>query len=138
MPRRRDSSAASPLLPERLRARRAAQRLSCKQVYTRAGVSRAYYWSLENRVGTNPSADILERVARVLDTSTTYLLGQTEVSGRGGPLTGIPPGLATAAARLRLTPEETRFLVGIAWRGRRPRTEGDWVFLSEAIDRACT
>lgn len=112
-------------------------RLPVKVICTRAPVSRSYYWSLENRVGGDPSADLLERLAVVLDTTTTYLLGRTQNVARTGAMSGVPTELASAAARLRLNGDETRFLAGFTWRGRRPRTESDWVFLAESIDRAC-
>jgi transcriptional regulator with XRE-family HTH domain len=78
-------TAAGPL-PERIRNRRMALRLSAKQVSTRAGISRAYYYMLEHTSGANPSAAILERLARVLAASSTYLLGQTDLVARGLPL----------------------------------------------------
>jgi transcriptional regulator with XRE-family HTH domain len=122
-------------LPERIRARRLQLGRRATDVCARAGISRSYYWSLENRLGLKPSAEALDRIARALDTTATYLLGQSGVPQRGAEH-DVAPTLAAVAARLRLGGDETAMLSRIVWEGRRPQTESDWLFLVEAIRRA--
>lgn len=125
-----------PLLVERLRSRRLELRRTAKEVYTSAGITRSYYHRLETQVGTNPSADVLERLAAALDTTSGYLLGRTEVPERAAGPSRIPSALNRVAARLHLSADEVRLLNAISWRGRRPQTEEDWSFLAEAVSRA--
>ena len=125
-------------LPDRLRKRRLELKLSIKVVCTQAGVSRSYYYDLENRLGKRPSAAVLERLARVLETSTAYLLGQTGRIERGLPLAGMPPELVSAAHRLALGTDDVRMLATVNWRGSQPRTEDAWLFLAQSIRYACS
>ena len=131
-----ESRSRLPYLADRLRTRRQELRVTMKEVYTRAQISRSYYAKLETQIGVNPSAAVLERLARVLDTSTAYLLGRTEIVGRGLPLGGVPEALTKVATQWGLNADEVRLLNGISWRGQRPQTERDWLFLVEAIERA--
>lgn len=129
-------SGISPVFVDRLRSRRLELHLTAKEVYTRAGITRSYYHRLETRAGINPSADVLERIAAALDTTHGYLLGRTEVPNRGSVQPQIPSPLSRVGARLQLSADEVRLLNSITWRGRRPQTEVDWLFLAEAISRA--
>jgi transcriptional regulator with XRE-family HTH domain len=128
--------AVTPAFPDRLRARRVALRRSIKDVCLRAGVSRSYYYDLEHKRGIRPSADVLERLARVLETTTSALLGPANLPA-GPPVGGLPTELAAVVARLGIRPAEARMLSGIRWEGRAPSTEDDWLFLAEAVRRAC-
>jgi transcriptional regulator with XRE-family HTH domain len=123
-------------LPDRLRSRRVALHRSVKDVCLRAGISRSYYYDLEHKRGVRPSADVLERLAQVLETTSAYLLGPTDIVG-GPPVGGLAPELAAIVARLKIGPAEARMLNVIRWQGRAPRTEEDWAFLAEAIRRSC-
>jgi transcriptional regulator with XRE-family HTH domain len=124
-------------LPDRLRSRRVALHKSVKDVCLRAGISRSYYYDLEHKRGVRPSADVLERLAQVLETTSAYLLGPTELGG-GPPVGGVAPELAAVVARLKIGPVEARMLNAIRWQGHTPQTENDWMFLAEAVRRACS
>lgn len=82
------------------------------------------------------AADILERLAQVLETTTSGLLGPSELPS-GPPVGGLPPELAAVVARLKIPPAEARMLNVIRWQGRVPHTEDDWAFVAEAIRRTC-
>ena len=58
-------------------------------------------------------------------------------SRSGPPVGGLPAELAAVVARLRIRPAEARMLSAIRWEGRAPSTEDDWLFLAEAVRRAC-
>ena len=122
--------------PDRLRSRRVALRKSIKDVCLRAGISRSYYYDLEHKRGVRPSADILERLAQVLETTTSALLGPAELPS-GPPVGGLPSELAAAVAHLKIPASEARMLNAVRWQGRAPRSEDDWAFMAEAIRRAC-
>jgi transcriptional regulator with XRE-family HTH domain len=123
-------------LPNRLRARRIALGKTVKDVCLRAGVSRSYYYDLEHKRGIRPSADVLERLARVLETTSAVLLGPSDLPA-GPPVGGLPAELAAVVARLGIRQPEARMLSAIRWEGRAPSTENDWLFLAEAVRRAC-
>jgi transcriptional regulator with XRE-family HTH domain len=131
-----DNIVVSTELPDRLRSRRVALRKSIKDVCLRADISRSYYYDLEHKRGVRPSAEILERLAQVLETTASVLLGPAELPV-GLPVGGLPPELAAAVARLKIPPSEARMLNSIRWQGRAPRTEDDWAFMAEAVRRAC-
>jgi hypothetical protein len=84
-----------------------------------------------------PSADVLERLAQVLETTSAYLLGPTDAGG-APPVGGLAPELAPVVARLKIPAAETQMLNAIRWQGRAPRTEEDWSFLAEAVRRSCS
>jgi transcriptional regulator with XRE-family HTH domain len=128
--------AVEKAFPDRLRARRIALRRSIKDVCLHAGVSRSYYYDLEHKRGIRPSADVLVRLARVLETTSAALLGPADLPA-GPPVGGLPAELAAVVARLRIRPPEARMLNAIRWEGRAPSTEDDWRFLAEAVRRAC-
>jgi transcriptional regulator with XRE-family HTH domain len=127
---------AEPAFPDRLRARRVALRKSIKDVCLRSGISRSYYYELEHKRGVRPSAEVLERLARVLETTSVALLGAADLPA-GPPVGGLPAELAAVVARLQIRPPEARMLSVIRWEGRIPSTENDWLFLAEAVRRAC-
>jgi transcriptional regulator with XRE-family HTH domain len=131
-----DRTVISNDLANRLRSRRIAMRKSVKDVCLRAGISRSYYYDLEHKRGVRPSADVLERLAQVLETTSAYLLGPTDVGG-GPPVGGLAPELAAVVARLKIPAAEARMLNAIRWQGRAPQTEDDWIFLAEAVRRSC-
>ena len=123
------------LLPQRLVERRTTLRMKVGEVYRRAGISRSYYHQLETKVGVCPSADVLDRLASVLETTPAYLLGGTSAGGL--PVGGIPPELAAAGARLRLSNDDLAMLNAIHWRHARPQSERAWAFIAEAIRYSC-
>jgi transcriptional regulator with XRE-family HTH domain len=128
--------AVASTFPDRLRARRIALRRSIKDVCLQSGVSRSYYYDLEHKRGIRPSADVLERLARVLETTSAALLGPADLPA-GAPVGGLPVELTAVVARLHIRPSEARMLSAIRWEGRAPSTEADWLFLAEAVRRGC-
>ncbi len=131
-----DNIVVSSEFPDRLRSCRVALRKSIKDVCLRTGISRSYYYDLEHKRGVRPSAEILERLAQVLETNASALLGPSELPS-GPPVGGLPPEFAAVVARLKIPPAEARMLNAIRWQGRAPRTEDDWAFMAEAVRRSC-
>ncbi len=129
--------AVAPAFPDRLRAPGVALRRWIKDACLHAGVSRSCYYDLVHKRAIRSSADVLERLARVLETTTSVLLGPADLPA-GPPVGGLPAELAAVVARLGIRPAEARMLSGIRWEGRAPSTEDDWLFLAEAVRRACS
>lgn len=63
-----------PSLAEKLKLLRKKKGFSLDQLSTLSGASKSYLWELENRDERRPSAEKLIDIARVLDTTTDYLV----------------------------------------------------------------
>ena len=63
-------------LREKLKALRKQKGLSFDELARLSGASKSYLWELENRVERKPSAEKLVDIARVLDTTTDYLVDE--------------------------------------------------------------
>jgi transcriptional regulator with XRE-family HTH domain len=63
-----------PSLAEKLKLLRKTKGYSLDQLATLSGASKSYLWELENRSERRPSAEKLIDIARVLDTTTDYLV----------------------------------------------------------------
>jgi transcriptional regulator with XRE-family HTH domain len=118
-----------------------------------SGVSIAYISDLERANLKNPSLATLSKIARALDVSVDYLLGDPHHEPRG-PAVEMPASLvefldgsrfgAAVAEMARtwkldnavLTDEWSRILAAIEVAGRQPQTESDWLFVFETIRRA--
>jgi transcriptional regulator with XRE-family HTH domain len=123
-------------LAEQLRKRRLEQGLSIAELARRSKVSKGYLSRLENKgYGVRPSADFLYKIAFVLGTTVSALLGKT-VDRDEDELTNIPDELRAFALAEHLPDEEMKMLARIEYRGQRPVTLDDWEFLYEAIKRS--
>jgi transcriptional regulator with XRE-family HTH domain len=63
-----------PSLAKKLKHLRTKKGYSLDQLATLSGASKSYLWELENREERKPSAEKLIEIARVLDTTTDYLV----------------------------------------------------------------
>ena len=63
-------------LREKLKALRKQKGLSLDELARLSGASKSYLWELENRDERKPSAEKLVDIARVLDTTTDYLVDE--------------------------------------------------------------
>ena len=63
-----------PTLAEKLKRLRKEKALSLDELANLSGASKSYLWELENRDERKPSAEKLIEIARVLDTTTDYLV----------------------------------------------------------------
>lgn len=70
-------------LGDRIRACRMKKKLTLEALAERVGSSKSYMWELENKDVTRPSAEKLQPIADVLDTTVEYLLGTND----GSPVT---------------------------------------------------
>ena len=63
-------------LGARLRVLRLKQRESLQQVADAVGASKPHIWELERGRSSNPSLDLLTRIARHFDVTVAYLVGE--------------------------------------------------------------
>ena len=63
-------------LGEKLRNLRKNKGYSLDQLAQLSGASKSYLWELENRTDRKPSAEKLVDIARVLDTTSDYLVDE--------------------------------------------------------------
>src|SRR5690606_19584970 len=67
-----------PLRGDRIKARRKHLRLSQEEAAARAGVDLSYWSQLENNRIENPGLRTIQRIAQALETTMSYLLGETD------------------------------------------------------------
>ncbi len=138
---------------ERIRRLRTMRGISIAELARRADVSKAYLARIERSgesgIGSHPSGEILAKVAGALEVGVGSLLAEDVMpvahnatgAGRGAEAVPLPEGLEEYAAQCesegrRLSGAEIRMLAGISYRGRTPRTVGDWRYLMESIKRS--
>lgn len=122
-------------LGERIRQRRRDLGLKQAVVARRAGISPSYLCELETKEGVAVSAVVLQQLAQVLSTTAARLLDAPNVTADVSQAV-MPLSLQRARARFRLADDEVALLASIEYRGRRPQTDDDWLFLLLAIRRA--
>ncbi len=120
------------VLSAKLKQRRLERGWSAAELCRRTGLSSGYLAKLEAGTIVNPSADVLDRLARALETSVTDLLDRPAYSEP--PAT--PSALRQFAEEAGLDQQTVDMLARISYRGRQPSTTRDWAFLLEAIKRA--
>jgi transcriptional regulator with XRE-family HTH domain len=103
-------------------------------VARRADISTGYLAKIERGSAARPSADVLDRLARALETTVADLLERTTYVEPAA----VPESLRRFAEHAGLADEDVRMLAGISYRGQQPRTPDDWHFLFEAIKRSIT
>jgi transcriptional regulator with XRE-family HTH domain len=123
-------------LGQRIKQRRLALGLKQSDVARKAGIAKSYLSKLEATAGSSPSASILQQIAVVLDTTMSFLLGVPDQPLPPVDNRSLPPALARARVRYRLADDEVALLQGIAYRGKRPQTEEDFLFVLLSIRRA--
>jgi transcriptional regulator with XRE-family HTH domain len=141
----------------RLRRIREQQGLSRQTLAVRAGLSRAYIYSLEQGAESEegarrPSYDVVVRLARALGISHNDLI--EEMHGERPPISfaaasptltipaaespepQIPAELSEAAQRFDIPPNDVAELAQLKFRGRQPRAVLDWAHLWLALRKA--
>jgi len=68
---------ATPL-GERLHRLRTEKKLTLEKLAELAKCSKSYLWELENRPATRPAAEKIIAIAKVLDVTAEYLLGEQD------------------------------------------------------------
>lgn len=127
------SLGASPGGGARLRKERKRAGLSLAQLAEISGISRTYLLKLETDETSNPSLDVLRKVADALDITVADLLGTPPMQFELDQ-TSMPPSLRAFADEVALAPKELQMLASIRWRkGDEPRTTDRWRFVLDSL-----
>ncbi|MGD9724783.1 MAG: helix-turn-helix domain-containing protein [Alphaproteobacteria bacterium] len=70
-------------LKDRLRALREAQKLSLQEVADKIGASKAHVWDLEQGRSTNPSYELMKKLADCFQVSVSDLVGENPTGDAG-------------------------------------------------------
>lgn len=117
------------IIGARLRDRRKALDLTLDELALRANVSKPYLSQLENGDSKRPSAEILYRIAVVLDMSLAELMGKKLILNKD-IADSPPPALQEAAMKYGIDNEYIGLLMGFAKRAdknNKSLTVEDWL-----------
>jgi transcriptional regulator with XRE-family HTH domain len=125
-------------LGKRLRALWEARGISLSRLALESGVAKGYVSQLLRGEATNPSLEVVRRIAAALGASVTDLLGEEGEPPRIPD--DVPAGLREFVedARKRgvaVTAEDVEMLRGIRYRGRHPESAQDFALLYEMVRR---
>ncbi len=115
---------------DRLRRFRQAKRFSLDDLASKASVSRAYLWKLERKPDVNPSLELLQKLAKALDTTIADLAAPTSLEAPE-----IPSSLRACQEQHGLPDDEIADLARIRFRGGHPTDKDDWYLLYLQLKR---
>lgn len=118
---------------------RLQKQLSQPGLAEKSGVSKGYVYMLESGEMTNPTLDILQKIAEALDCTIADLTGGPKVALKTAP-TEIPESLMRFARQRRkagepLSEDDLMNLAQTQFRGKRPETVEDWAYVYEFLKR---
>ena len=116
----------------RLRSERTRSGLSHARLAQLTGLSKTYLVRLETDPASNPSLEVLHRIADALDLTVADLVGaRVQFEPDDAP---IPPSLRAFADEAKLSQRELRTLASIRWRkGEEPQTPERWRFILDSL-----
>ena len=125
-------------LAENLRRIRLQKQLTQPALADKSGVSKGYVYMLESGEMTNPTLDILHKIADALDCTIADLTGDPKVSPRA--TTDVPESLMRFARQRKkagepLSENDLMSLAQTQFRGKRPVTVEDWAYVYEFLKR---
>jgi len=121
-------------LANRIREMRAQEGLSLSEVARRARISKAYLSQLEHGASTQPSYDVIARLATALGTTVSELTGRPAV-WEPNDTEQVPSALHSFARLADLPKADVAMLSRIHFRGKQPATADDWAHIYETIKR---
>ena len=130
----RNMSANTGGLGSRLKNLREQESLSLSEIARRAHISKAYLSQLERGESSQPSYEVLMRLATALATSPANLAGDTS-SWRPNEDSRLPASLRAFAERSAIPEVDVSMLAQIHYRGKQPRSADDWAHIYETIKR---
>jgi XRE family transcriptional regulator of biofilm formation len=117
----------------RLRAERTRAGLSHARLAQLTGLSKTYLVRLETDPSSNPSLEVLHRIADALDITVADLIAAPRVQFEAADAS-IPSSLRAFADQAKLSRRELRTLASIRWRkGEEPQTEERWRFILDSL-----
>jgi len=127
-------------LKDNLKRLRKNKQLTLDELSEKSGVSKPYLWQLENEDDKKPSADILFKIAEVLETTIADLMGYP-VTVHDETVKKLPKALQEFVKKakqmeLNLSDEDVQMLAKIKLRGKSPKTAEDWEYVYQSIMRS--
>lgn len=117
-------------LGDRIRKLREERGMSSPALASASGVSRAYLWQLETGGKTQPSFEILEKLARALGVAVSEF---SETPPPPAATKALPAGLAQFITQhgrtLGVTATDVEVMKQIHFRNKRPENPEDWELL---------
>jgi transcriptional regulator with XRE-family HTH domain len=114
--------------------------ISLTELADRAGISKGHLWQLVHGEQPNPSLDILEKIARALETTLGEVLGQ-KIVGKGAPKlpSKIPEDLQKFLDIQRdrgnlISDDDVALLSQIRFRTQKPVELKDWDYIYRTIE----
>jgi XRE family transcriptional regulator of biofilm formation len=118
---------------ELIKTERERSGLSLAKLAEVTGLSKTYLIRLENDDESNPSLEVLLRIADALDVTVADLVGHPTVRLDHDKLI-IPPSLKAFADEVQLSSREIEMLASIRWRkGERPQTRERWRYIYDSL-----
>ncbi|MCX7427274.1 MAG: helix-turn-helix transcriptional regulator [Planctomycetia bacterium] len=126
-------------LAENLKRIRLQKQMSQPTLARDAGVSKGYIYMLESEEVTNPSLEILYKIANTLGCTVAELIGQSRVAATQEQ-PEITEGLRKFAKERKragepLSEDDILNLARIQFRGKRPETVDDWTYIYQFFKR---
>ena len=125
-------------LAQNLRTIRQQKQLTQPALADKSGVSKGYVYMLESEEMTNPTLDILHKIAAALDCTIADLTGDPKVAPRTA--TEVPESLRRFARQRKkagepLSEDDPMSLAQTRFRGNGPETVEDWAYVYEFLKR---
>jgi transcriptional regulator with XRE-family HTH domain len=125
-------------LAENLKRIRLQKQLTQPGLAEKVGVSKGYVYMLESGEMTNPTLDILHKIASGLDCTIADLTGDPKIAPRA--VTELPESLVRFAKQRKrageaLSEEDLMNLAQTQFRGKRPESVEDWAYVYEFLKR---
>jgi transcriptional regulator with XRE-family HTH domain len=125
-------------LGKRIKTQREECGFSLNALAETTGISKGYLSQLERGEASNPSVEVLRKIAAGLGVSVSRLLGEEEATDAAAlPLpSGLKKFVEQSAARGKpVAAEMIDILARMSRRGRQPKSPEDWAFLHDFIKR---
>jgi transcriptional regulator with XRE-family HTH domain len=117
----------------RLRQERQRADLSLAQLAGITGLSKTYLVKLETEAGSNPSLEVLRRIAEALDLTVADLVGAPPLHGIPDDYE-VPTSLKAFAEQAGLSRHEVETLASIRWRkADRPQHPERWRYIYDSL-----
>jgi transcriptional regulator with XRE-family HTH domain len=124
-----------PFVGRRIRDERQKAGMSLATLARVTGLSKTYLVRLENDETSNPSLDVLHRIAEALDITVADLLGRPRLVYNVDAGDDISPSLRAFADEEGLSQAEIRTLQSIRWRqGDEPQSIERWRFVYQSLN----
>ena len=126
-------------LADNIRRLRLQKQWTQPQLADKADISKGYVYMLESGEMTNPSLDMLMKIANAFKVTVADLIDQGRVVAKEGS-TEIPESLVEFAkrrkkARQPLSEDDLMSLARTQFRGKRPESVEDWAYVYAFLKR---